>query len=121
MRLFFNNNILTQSIICLPVFSKYALNRERNIFLVKKKQAMIPIFAYVFDCRDIFSKITSKSNTNVDKDKKQNFGMELVKKRLDLRSDSTRRVEVYLPLIFCTCAVETVKSCISLFLLLANL
>ena len=57
----------------------------------------------------------------MDEDKKEIFGMEVVKKRLGFRSDSICRVEVYLPLVFGTCAVETVKSCISLFLLLANL
>ena len=45
--------------------------------------------------------------------------MEIVKKRLGFGSDSIRSVEVYLPLMFRTCAVENVKS--SLFLLLANL
>ena len=57
----------------------------------------------------------------MDEDKKENFRMEIVKKRLGFRSDSICRVEVYLSLMFRTCAVETVKSCISLFLLLANL
>ena len=57
----------------------------------------------------------------MDEDKKENFRMEIVKKRLGFCSDSICRVEVYLPLMFRTCAVETVKSCISLFLLLANL
>ena len=61
-----------------------------------------------------------ESKTNIDEDKKENFRMEIVKKRLGFRSDSICRVEVYLPLMFRTCAVETVKSCISLFLLLAN-
>ena len=57
----------------------------------------------------------------MDEDKKENFKMEIVKKRLSFRSDSICRVEVYLPLMFRTCAVKTVKSCISLFLLPANL
>ena len=64
---------------------------------------------------------SSKSKTNMDEDKKENFRMEIIKKRLGIRSDWIYRDEVYLPLMFRTCAVETVKSCISLFLLLANL
>ena len=36
-------------------------------------------------------------------------------------SDSICRVEVYLPSMFCICAVEVLKSCISPFLFLANL
>ena len=78
---------------------------------------MIRIFAEAFDCCNIFS----KRNTNMDEDEKENFRLELVKKRLGFPSNSICRVEVYLPLIFCTCAIETVKLCISLFLLLANL
>ena len=46
--------------------------------------------------------------------------MEIVKKA-GFRSDSICRVEVYLRLIFCTCTFETVKTCMSLFLLLKNL
>ena len=42
-------------------------------------------------------------------------------KRLGFYSYTIYSVEAYLPLIFCTCAAETVESCISLFLLLANL
>ena len=57
----------------------------------------------------------------MDEDKKEIFRMEVVKKRLGFGSDSICQVEVYLPLVFRTCAVETVKLCISLFLLLANL
>ena len=44
--IFFNNNILTQSIIFLPVFSSnYVLSRVWNIFPIQNKQAMIRIFA----------------------------------------------------------------------------
>ena len=57
----------------------------------------------------------------MDKDKKENFRMEIVKKKLGFRSDSICRVEIYLPSMFRTCAVETVKLRISLFLFLANL
>ena len=46
-----------------------------------------------------------KSKTNTDEEK-----------RLGFRSDSICRVEVYLPSIFHTCAVETVKSCIIVIL-----
>ena len=55
------------------------------------------------------------------KDKKENFGTETVKKRLGFRGDSICRVEVYLPLMFRTCAAETMKSFISLFLFSTNL
>ena len=37
---------------------------------------MIPTFAYAFDFGNIFS----KSKTNIDEDKKENFRMEFVKK-----------------------------------------
>ena len=57
----------------------------------------------------------------MDEDNKEHFRIEIVKKGLVFASDSICRVEVYLPLMFRTCAVETVKLCISLFLLLANL
>ena len=70
-----------------------------------------------FDLGSMFS----KSKTKMDEDKKENFRMEIVKKRLGFRSDSICPIEVYLPLMFRTCAIETLKSCISLFLLLANL
>ena len=50
----------------------------------------------------------------MDEDKKEeNFRMEIVKKKLGFRSDSVYRVEVYLPLMFRSCAVETAKSSIS--------
>ena len=75
---------------------------------------MIRIFAKAFDCGNIFL----KSKTNIDEDNKENFRMEKNLKRLGLRSDSIRRVVVYLLLMFRTCAFETVKSCI---LLLSNL
>ena len=39
---------------------------------------MIPIFAKAFDFGNIFS----KSKTNIDEDKKENFRMEVVKKGL---------------------------------------
>ena len=42
-------------------------------------------------------------------------------KKLGFRSDSICRIEIYLPLMFHTCAVKTAKLRISLFLLLANL
>ena len=57
----------------------------------------------------------------MDEDKKENFRIEIVKNRLGFRSNSMCRVEVYLPLMFRTYAVETGKSLISLLLLLANL
>ena len=57
----------------------------------------------------------------MDEDKQENFRMEMDKKRLGFRSDSICRFEIYLPLMFRKCAVETVKWRISLFLLLANL
>ena len=78
---------------------------------------MIRIFAQAFDCCNIFS----KRNTNMYEDKKENFRLKIVKKRLGFRSSLICRVEVDLPLIFCTCTIETLKLCISLFLLLANL
>ena len=56
----------------------------------------------------------------MDEDKKENFRMEIVKKAWFLQRFNML-VEVYLISIFRTCAVETVKSCISLFLFLANL
>ena len=43
--LFVSNNSLTQSIIFLPVLSKYVLTRIRNIFPIQKNKAMIRIFA----------------------------------------------------------------------------
>ena len=36
----------------------------------------------------------------MDKDKKENFRIEIVKKRLGFRSDSIYRVENYLPSLF---------------------
>ena len=78
---------------------------------------MIRLFAQVFDFGNIFL----KSKTNMGEDKKENFGMEIVKKRLGFRSHSICRVEVYPPLMFRTCAAETMKSFISLFLFLTNL
>ena len=42
---FFNNNIWTQNLIFLPVFSKYVLSRIRNLFSVQKKQTCIRILA----------------------------------------------------------------------------
>ena len=75
---FFNNNIVTQSTILLLVFSKYVLSRIRNIFSIKRNQAMISIFARAFDLGNIFL----KSKTKMDEDKKENFRMEIVKKAL---------------------------------------
>ena len=49
---------------------------------------MFRIFSWAFDYGNIFL----KSKTNMDKDKKENFGTEKVKKSLDFRSDSIRRV-----------------------------
>ena len=87
MLLFFNNNILTQSIIFLPVFSsKYVRSRIRNIFPIQKKQPMIRILAQAFNYENIFSK--SKINMNEDKKKLWNG------KRLGFRSDSICRVEI---------------------------
>ena len=57
----------------------------------------------------------------MDENKNKNFEMEILKKRLCFRSDSLCRVEVYLPSIFLIFAVESVKSCVTLFMLLANL
>ena len=57
----------------------------------------------------------------MDEDKKENFRMEIVKKGLGFHSESICRVEVYLPLIFHTCAVKTLKLCISLVLLIGSL
>ena len=54
-----NNNILTQSIKFLAVFSKYVLSRKRNIFPIQKIKAMIRIFALAFN----FGNIVSKSKT----------------------------------------------------------
>ena len=71
---FLNNNILIQSMIFLPVLSKYVQTRIRNIFPIQKKDAMI------WSIR--FEQIFSKSKTNMDEDKKKNFRMELVKKGL---------------------------------------
>ena len=113
MRIFFNNNIFKESIIFLQVFSKYALSKIRNIFPIHKKQAMIRIFASAFNYGNVFLK------RNMDEDKKENFIMEIVKKKLC--RNSIFRVEVYLPSIFLTCTVESGKLCSSLFLLLANL
>ena len=43
--IFSNNNILTRSIIFLPVFSsKNVLRRVRSVFPIRKKQAMIRMF-----------------------------------------------------------------------------
>ena len=53
-------------------------------------------------------------------DKKEKFRMEIIK-RPGFRSDSVCWVQVYLPLVFRTCAVKTMKSCSGLFLLLANM
>ena len=57
----------------------------------------------------------------MNEDDKENFRMEIVKKRLGFSSDSICRVEIYLSSMFYTCAVEIVKSHNSLFLLQANL
>ena len=76
-----------------------------------------PSVSYDYDYGNIFS----KSTTNMDENKKKNFRMEIDKKRFDFRKDSIYRVEIYLPLMFRTCKVETVKLGISLFLLLPNL
>ena len=74
---FFNNNILTQSITFLSVFSsKYVLNRIRNIFPIQKYHTIIRIFIQAFDYGNIFS----KSKTNMDEDKKEFFRMKIVKK-----------------------------------------
>ena len=62
----------------LPVFSKYVLSRIRNLFLIQKKQVMIRIFAEAFDYCNIFS----KSKTNIDEDKKDNFRVKIVKEGL---------------------------------------
>ena len=48
----------------------------RNIFPTQKNQAMIRILAWAFDYGNIFS----KPKTNMDKDKKEIFRMEIVKK-----------------------------------------
>ena len=56
----------------------------------------------------------------MDEDKKENFRMEIVKKAW-FSQRFNMLVEVYLPLMFHTCVVETMKLCISLSLLLANL
>ena len=57
----------------------------------------------------------------MDEDKKEKFRTKIVKKGLVFAGIQYAAVEVYLPLMFPTCTFETVKSCISLFLLLANL
>ena len=62
---------------------------------------MILIFAYAFDYGNIFS----KSKTNTDKDKKEIFRMEIVKKKGLV---SIYGIEIYLELMFCTYVVETV-------------
>ena len=76
MLLFFNNNIWTQSIIFLPVFSKYVLTRIRNIFEYLHKHSIMVTY---------FRKV-KYTWTRIRKDKK----------RLDFRSDLICRVEVYL-------------------------
>ena len=79
MRIFFINNILTQSITLLPVSSnEYVLRKVRNIFPIQKEQALIRIFALTFDYGNIFS----KSTANMDKNKKEIFRMDIVKKGL---------------------------------------
>ena len=59
-----------------------------------------------------------KIKQNIDEDKKEKFRMELVKKGLGLCRDSV--CFVYLPSLFRTCAVKTVKLLINLFLLLVG-
>ena len=54
------------------------LRRIRNIFPFKEKQAMIRIFAQAF----VYGNIFSKSKTNMDDDKNENFRIEIVKKGL---------------------------------------
>ena len=108
MRFILNNNVLTQSIIFLPVISKYVLSRIKNIFPIRKNKAMIRIFAEAFDFGNIFS----KSKINID--------VEVVKKGLLFAAIRYVGLTFYLLLMLRTCAVETVKSC-SLFLLLVNL
>ena len=55
----------------------------------------------------------------MDEGQTEKLRMEIVEKGLVFAA--IQYVEVYLPLMFCTCAIEIVKFCISLFLLLANL
>ena len=71
----------------------------------KTNQAMIRIYAKELNFGNIFS----KSKTNMNEDKEENFRMEIVKKRLGFCNDSICRVDFYLPLMFRTCAVKTLK------------
>ena len=50
----------------------------KNICPIEKNEAMVRIFAQAFDFGNIFS----KSKTNVDEDKKENFRIEVVKQGL---------------------------------------
>ena len=56
---------------------------------------MIRIFAQAF----VYGNIFSKSKTNMDDDKNENFRIEIVKKRLDFRSERICFVEIYLATI----------------------
>ena len=56
---------------------------------------MIRIFAQAF----VYGNIFSKSKTNMDDDKNENFRIEIVKKRLDFRSETICFVEIYLATI----------------------
>ena len=110
MLLFFNNNILTQSIIFLPVFSKYVLTRIRNIFPIQKSTQWFE-YLHKHSIMVTYFRKVKHTWTRIRKDNK----------RLGFRSDLICRVEVYLQFMFRTCVVGTVKSFINLFLLLANL
>ena len=56
---------------------------------------MIQIFTGRFDYGNKFL----KSKTNMDDDKNENFRIEIVKKRLDFRSETICFVEIYLATI----------------------
>ena len=57
----------------LPVFSKYVLSRMRNIFPIQKSKQW-----YSNICISFW--YSRKANNSKTKDKKENFGIEIVKK-----------------------------------------
>ena len=116
MRLFFNNYILTQSTIFLPVFSKYVLSRIRNIFIIEKNKQWFEylhkysiVKMHFWKVKQTWTRIRKKTLEG-----KKNWKTWFLQRLI-------RRVKVYLQLMFLTCTIETVKTYISIFLLLANL
>ena len=116
---YFNKSIFTQTKYNIPASIFYIDAEQNQKYIPNSKNASNDsnTCISIFDYGNIFL----KSKTNVDEDKKENFRMKTVKKRPGFCNDSICHVEVYLPSMFCTCAVETVKSCILVVTLLVLL